>query len=81
LRERDSAVSSSLGKVDAAAVVHGGPVRPFPSLSRGQRNYPGWLWTATTRSLVGLFRPRRRAGHGKDGVRVMPSLAGSSGQT
>lgn len=45
-------VSSSLGKVDAAAVVRGGPVRPFPSY-RGQRYYPGWLWTATTRSLVG----------------------------
>ncbi len=45
-------VPSLLGKVDAAAVVRGGPVRPFPSY-RGQRNYPGWLWTATTRSLVG----------------------------
>jgi hypothetical protein len=46
-----TAVSSSLGKVDAAAVVRGGPVRSFP-FYRGQRNYPGWLWTATTRSLV-----------------------------
>ncbi|HEX8509288.1 MAG TPA: TnsA-like heteromeric transposase endonuclease subunit, partial [Propionibacteriaceae bacterium] len=44
-------VSSPLGKVDAAAVVRGRPVRPFPSY-RGQRNYPGWLWTATTGSLV-----------------------------
>ncbi len=45
-------MSSSLGKVDAAALVRGVPVRPFPSY-RGQRNYPGWLWTATTRRLVG----------------------------
>lgn len=45
-------MSSPLNKVDAAVVVRGRPVRPFPSY-RGQRNYPGWLWTATTRSLVG----------------------------
>ena len=49
----DGALSStSLGKVDGAEVVRGKPVRPFPTY-RGQRNYPGLLWTATTQSLVG----------------------------
>lgn len=45
-------VSSTLGKVDAAAVVAGRPARSFPT-DKGQRNYPGLLWTATTGSLVG----------------------------
>ena len=46
------AVSSTFGKVDGADVVRGGPVRDFPTY-KGQRNYPGWLWLATTQSLVG----------------------------
>lgn len=51
LDERSTAVKASLGKVDGALVVRGGPVRSFPSY-RGQRNYPGLFWCATTRSLV-----------------------------
>lgn len=43
---------STFGKVDAAAVGSGRPVRSFPTY-KGQRNYPGLLWTATTGSLVG----------------------------
>lgn len=42
----------TLGKVDGAEVVRGRPVRTMPTY-RGQRNYPGLLWTATTGSLVG----------------------------
>lgn len=45
-------VVTTLGAVDAARVVSGRQVRPFHSRS-GQGNYPGWLWTTTTRSLVG----------------------------
>jgi len=45
-------VESTLGKVDAAALRSGRPVRTFPTY-KGQRNYPGLLWTATTGSLVG----------------------------
>lgn len=45
-------VSATLGKVDAAAVVIGRPARSFPTC-KGQRNYPGLLWTATTGTLVG----------------------------
>lgn len=48
----DDWVSSTLGKVDAAAVVAGQPVRSFPTY-KGQQNYPGLLWTATTGRLVG----------------------------
>lgn len=48
----DGWVSSTLGKVEAAAVVAGQPARSFPTY-KGQRNYPGLLWTATTGSLVG----------------------------
>jgi hypothetical protein len=48
----DGWVSSTLGKVDAAAVVAGAPARSFPTY-KGQRNYPGLLWTATTGTLVG----------------------------
>ena len=44
--------STNLGKVDGAEVVRGEPVRSLPTY-RGQRNYPGLLWTATTLSLVG----------------------------
>lgn len=33
-------------------MVRGRPVRSLPTY-RGQRNYPGLLWTATTQSLVG----------------------------
>lgn len=46
------ALSTVLGKVDGANVVRGRPIRGFPTY-KGQRNYPGWLWLATTRSLVG----------------------------
>ncbi|GAA0330068.1 TnsA-like heteromeric transposase endonuclease subunit [Micropruina glycogenica] len=43
---------TSLANARAQDVVRGLPVRDFPSY-RGQRNYPGLLWMATTRSLVG----------------------------
>lgn len=45
-------VATRLGEADAAEVVRGLPVREFPTYA-GQRNYPGWLWLSTTRSLVG----------------------------
>ena len=45
-------MACSLGEVVAAEVARGFPVREFPTY-RGQRNYPGWLWLSTTRSLVG----------------------------
>ena len=45
-------VTTTLAEVDGAAVTRGRPVRAFPTY-KGQRNYPGWLWTATTGSLVG----------------------------
>jgi len=45
-------VETTLGKLDGDAVVRGAPVRAMPTYKR-QRNYPGLLWTATTRSLVG----------------------------
>lgn len=45
-------VASTLGKVDGVDVVRGRPVRSFPTYP-GQQNYPGWLWTATTDSLIG----------------------------
>ena len=48
----DGWAESTLGKVDAAALGSGRPVRTFPTY-KGQRNYPGLLWTATTGSLVG----------------------------
>ena len=46
------AVLTDLGKVDGADVVHGQPVRTFPTY-KGQRNYPGLLWCATTQTLIG----------------------------
>lgn len=52
LAGRGSWVSTSLGEAVAVDVVRGLPVREFPTY-RGQRNYPGWLWMSTTRSLVG----------------------------
>ena len=45
-------VSTDLGRVVGADVVRGRPVRSF-STYRAQRNYPGLLWCATTRTLVG----------------------------
>ena len=45
-------VTTTLAEVDGATVVRGRPVRAFPTY-KGQRNYPGWLWTATTGSLIG----------------------------
>ncbi len=45
-------VDSTLNKVDAAAVLAGRPVRSFPTY-KGQRSYPGLLWSATTGTLVG----------------------------
>ena len=45
-------VACSLRDAVAAEVARGFPVREFPTY-RGQRNYPGWLWFSTTRSLVG----------------------------
>lgn len=41
-----------LGKVDGARLVRGEPVRRFPTY-KGQRNYPGLLWSATTQTLIG----------------------------
>lgn len=45
-------VTTTLGRVDGADMVRGRPVRAFPT-HPGQQNYPGWLWTATTGSLIG----------------------------
>lgn len=45
-------VATTLGEVEVSSVLEGCPVREF-SWRRGQGNYPGWLWTATTGSLVG----------------------------
>ena len=45
-------VSTTLDRVDAHEVVRGRPVRSFPTY-KGQRNYPGWLWSATNGALVG----------------------------
>lgn len=45
-------VATTVGDVDAAAVAAGSPVREF-GWRRRQRSYPGWLWIATTGSLVG----------------------------
>jgi hypothetical protein len=36
-----------------AELEHGRPVRSFPSY-RGQRNYPGWYWSATMGRRVGF---------------------------
>ena len=44
-------VSTRLQDVDVAAVLHGLPVRKPPTY-RGQRNYPGLFWSATTRSFL-----------------------------
>ena len=43
---------ATLGEVEAAQIVAGSPVREFSWHPR-QGNYPGWLWTATTGTLVG----------------------------
>ena len=51
-RTADGWAESTLGNVDAAAVLAGHPARSFPTFE-GQRNYPGLLWTATTGTLVG----------------------------
>jgi hypothetical protein len=68
--------TTSLDKVDEAEVVRGGPVRSLPTY-RGQRNYPGLLWTATTQSLVGyeslLERNRLWLGDFDAGVRWIAS--------
>lgn len=48
----DNWSTEALGKVDGARLVRGGPVRRFPTY-KGQRNYPGLLWCATTRTLIG----------------------------
>lgn len=48
----DDEVVTTLDGVDVAAVVEGLPVREF-SWRPKQGNYPGWLWTATTGTLVG----------------------------
>lgn len=41
-----------LGRVDESRLVRGEPVRRFPTY-KGQRNYPGLLWSATTQTLIG----------------------------
>ena len=40
--------------LEAASAIDFGQVRPFrkPPAYRGQRNFPGWWWSATTRSHV-----------------------------
>ena len=48
----DGWTESTLVKVDPAAIGSGRPVRSFPTY-KGQRNYPGLLWTATAAALVG----------------------------
>lgn len=48
----DGWVESTLGKVDATDLESSRPARGFPTY-KGQRHYPGLLWTATTGSLVG----------------------------
>lgn len=45
-------VTTTPCRVDGADMVRGRPVRAFPT-HPGQQNYPGWLWTATTGSLIG----------------------------
>lgn len=45
-------VVTTLEDANALAIMAGSPVREF-SWHRSQRNYPGWLWTATTETLVG----------------------------
>lgn len=45
-------VVTTLGGVEVSAVADGSPVREFSWRAR-QVNYPGWLWTATTGTLVG----------------------------
>lgn len=45
-------VATSLGDVEVATVMAGSPVREF-SWRPHQGNYPGWLWTSTTGTLVG----------------------------
>jgi hypothetical protein len=80
-------VITTLGKVDAAEVVHGRPVRTIPAY--GQRSRPGVLWVATTgthvpyesllerdRLLMADFDPVVR------GIAVQPlALSGRDGQT
>jgi hypothetical protein len=43
----------SLAALAAARLEGGRPVRSFPSY-RGQRNYPGWYWSATMGRRVGF---------------------------
>lgn len=45
-------VMTTLERIDVRAVAAGEPVREF-SWRPKQGNYPGWLWTATTSTLVG----------------------------
>ncbi len=45
-------VVTTVAEVDVTALAEGLPVREF-SWHRRQGNYPGWLWAATTGSLVG----------------------------
>lgn len=52
VRADGESVTNTLGNLDGAEVVRGAPVRSMPTY-KGQRNYPGLLWTATTESLVG----------------------------
>lgn len=45
-------VITTLNEVEVAPIVAGSPVREF-SWHPHQGNYPGWLWTSTTGTLVG----------------------------
>ena len=42
-----------LDRLGGADLEHGWPVRSFPSY-KGQRNYPGWYWSATMGRRVGF---------------------------
>ena len=50
--ETGDEVVTDLAGADASLIVVGAPVREF-AWRPHQGHYPGWLWTATTRSLVG----------------------------
>lgn len=50
--EGGTEVVTTLADVEVGQVAGGSPVREFSWRPR-QGNYPGWLWTATTRTLVG----------------------------
>jgi hypothetical protein len=58
----------SLAALAGVRLENGRPVRSFP-LYRGQRNYPGWYWSATMGRRVGfeswVERPVNRTNPGQ----------------